>query len=37
MENQVEEGELYTKLAIAGYEQKGPEEAARKLFEQLEK
>ncbi|HIT50324.1 MAG TPA: phosphoenolpyruvate carboxykinase [Candidatus Pelethenecus faecipullorum] len=36
-ENHVAVGELYTKLAIAGYEQKGPEEAARKLFEQLEK
>lgn len=28
-------GQIYTKLAIEGYEQKGPEEAARKLFEWL--
>ena len=29
----VEVGEIYTKLAIDGYERKGPEKAAQKLFE----
>ena len=32
-ENDVEVGVIYTKLAIEGYEQKGPEKAAKKLFE----
>lgn len=31
--NNVEVGEIYTKLAIDGFEQKGPEKAASKLFE----
>lgn len=31
--NKVEVGEIYTKLALEGYEQKGPEKAAKKLFE----
>ena len=29
----IEVGEIYTKLAIDGYERKGPEKAAQKLFE----
>jgi hypothetical protein len=33
----VEVGEIYTKLAIDGYEQKGPETAAIKLFEWIMK
>lgn len=32
-ENNVEVGVIYTKLAIEGFEQKGPEKAAKKLFE----
>ena len=33
----VEVGEIYTKLAIEGYERKGPEKAAQKLFEWIMK
>ena len=32
-DNNVEVGEIYTKLALDGFEQKGPEKAAAKLFE----
>ena len=32
-DNKIEVGEIYTKLAIDGYERKGPEKAAQKLFE----
>ena len=36
-ENQIVVGELYTKLGILGKQQEGPKEAARKLFEIIEK
>ena len=32
-DNDIEVGEIYTKLAIEGFERKGPEKAAQKLFE----
>ncbi len=35
--NNTEVGEIYTKLAIDGYERKGPEKAAQKLFEWIMK
>jgi hypothetical protein len=35
-ENNVPIGQIYTRLAIDGFEQKGPEKAARKLFEWLQ-
>ena len=34
--NKVPIGQIYTRLAIDGFEQKGPEEAAKKLFEWLQ-
>jgi len=36
-DNKIEVGEIYTKLAIDGYERKGPERAAQKLFEWIMK
>lgn len=36
-DNGVEVGQIYTKLALEGYEQKGPEKAAIKLFEWIMK
>jgi len=35
-DNKVQVGQIYTKLAIDGYEQKGPSDAAKELFEWLQ-